>query len=78
MPLYNVKLNMLLNDCAVQHIPFNNVKVVRISMLLVIKDMPAQRERPGTQRGVEQETLTSVLMNVILMVGGTRANWSKD
>lgn len=78
MPLYNLKLSMLINDYAMQHMPFNNVKVQRISVLLVIKDMLAQRERPGTQREVEQESLTSVLMNVILMVGGMRANWSKD
>lgn len=78
MPLYNLKLSMLINDYAMQHMPFNNVKVQRISVLLVIKDMLAQRERSGTQREVEQESLTSVLMNVILMVGGMRANWSKD
>lgn len=58
--LYNVKLNMLINDYAIQHMPIKSVEVLRMSMLqlLVVKDMPMQRERPGTQRAVEQETLT--------------------
>lgn len=79
-PLYNVKLNMLINNYAIQRMLFKNVKVLRISMLqsLVVQDMPSQRGRPGTQRAVEQETLTSVLIDVLFIVRGLRANWSKD
>lgn len=79
-PLYNVKLNMLINNYAIHRMLFKNVKVLRISMLqsLVVQDMPSQRGRPGTQRAVEQETSTSVLIDVLLIVRGLRANWSKD
>lgn len=80
IPLYNVKLNMLINSYAIQHMPFKNVKVLRIFMLqsLVVQDIPSQRGRPGTQRAGEQETLTSVLTDFLSMVRGLRANWSKD
>lgn len=79
-PLYNVKLNMLINNYAIHRMLFKNVKVLRISMLqsLVVQAMPSQRGRPGTQRAVEQETSTSVLIDVLLIVRGLRANWSKD
>lgn len=71
---------MLISNYAIQCMPFKNVKVLRIFMLqsLVVQDMPSQRGKPGTQRAVEQETLTSVLIDVLLMVRGLRANWSKD
>lgn len=60
--------------------PSKKAKVLRtfVLELLVIKDRPAQRERPGTQKAVEGDTLASVLLSIILMVRETRAYWSKD
>lgn len=68
---------MLINDYAVPHMPFKEAKVLRtfVLQLVVMRDRPAQRERSGTQRAVEQDTLASVSH---LMVRETRANWSKD
>lgn len=58
IPLCNVKRNMLLRDYAIRHMPSKKAKVLKtfVLELLVIRDRPAQRERPGTQRAVEQDT----------------------
>ena len=52
---------------------------VRISILelLVTKNFLAQRARPGAQRAVEKESLTSLMIIVILVVRGVRASWFK-
>ena len=52
---------------------------VRISILelLVIRNLLTQRARPGTQRAVEKESMTSLMIIVILVVRGVRASWFK-
>lgn len=46
---------MLINDYAI-HMPFRKAKVLRklVLELLVIRDRPAQGERPGTQRAMDK------------------------
>lgn len=57
---------MLIRDYATRHTPSMKAKVLRTCVLelLVIRGRPAQRERPGTQRALEQDTLASVLMSI--------------
>lgn len=51
MPSYNVKLKMLISDYAVQNIPFKNVKVVRLSMLVMSGQRYASQRESQELRG---------------------------